>query len=310
MINRELIRLKVVQLQFARELNPKDDSAVEEDELNFSLNKAYELYLYLLNLLVEVKRHAAARAEAAGSRAQRLGIAPKGELPEARLAANQFLCQLEANEQLTAYREKQKPEWIEEAPFVKTLYTAFTDSEPFRLYLDKGESDYAADRELVRKLYKLLVCRNEAFEALLEDHSLYWNDDKHIVDSFVLKTIKRFTATSDPATPLLPPYDTAEDERFGRLLFIAARERSDETTALLRQHCKNWEFERLALMDVVIMRIALAEILAFPDIPLSVTFNEYLDIAKIYSTPRSSGYINGLLDHIVKDLRRENKLLK
>lgn len=184
------------------------------------------------------------------------------------------------------------------------------ENDVFRFYLDKEDYTYEADREVVRKLYKTCICNNEDFDSLLEDHSLYWNDDKDIIDSFVLKTIKRFNEASTPEQPLLPEFASDEDREFAVKLFRTTLERGMEMRQLIKDNCKNWEFNRLAYMDVIIMQIALTEIFSIPNIPLNVTFNEYLDIAKIYSTPRSASYINGLLDSIVKKAKSENKLLK
>ena len=208
------------------------------------------------------------------------------------------------------YQEKEKGEWPEEAAFVKKLYQQFTESDIFQMYLSKEDFSYEADRELVRKLYKTYVVDNEEFDELLEDHSLYWNDDKMVVDSFVLKTIKRFTEVSDEDQPLLPPYAVDEDREFAGRLFRSTLERGSELRDLIRRKIKNWEFNRLTFMDVIIMQIALAEILTFDSIPLNVSFNEYLDIAKAYSTPRSSSYINGMLDSIVKGLAAEGRIQK
>lgn len=310
MINRELIRLKVVQLIYAYYQNEGKTIDVAEKELNFSMDKAYELYHYLLSLLVEMKNVAARKEETRISRNKRMGTKVEGAFPETMLSQNKFLAQLEINEQLSEYREKQKKEWIEEDALVKKLYTTCTESDIFQLYLTKEDFSYEADREIIRKLYKTFICNNEDFDSLLEDHSLYWNDDKDIVDSFVLKTIKRFNENSGADQPLLPQYAVEEDREFATTLFRSTLENASEIRELIQSNCKNWEFSRLAFMDVIIMQIALAEILTFPTIPLNVTFNEYLDIAKVYSTPRSASYINGLLDHIVKGLKKENKILK
>lgn len=310
MINRELIRLKVVQLVYAYYQNEGKTIEMAEKELDFSLAKAYELYHYLLTLLVSMRQMAARKDENMRARSKRLGTTVEGLTPDGQFAANKFLLQLDENKQLLEYREKQKKEWIEEEAFVKKLYGKFIESDIYQMYLTKEDFSYDADRELIRKLYKTYVCNNEDFDSLLEDHSLYWNDDKEIVDSFVLKTIKRFNAESTAEQSLLPEYTSEEDHDFARQLFRATLEKSDEIRQLIKENCKNWEFNRLAFMDVLIMQIALAEIMTFPTIPVSVTFNEYLDIAKVYSTPRSASYINGLLDHVVKKLRAENKILK
>lgn len=309
MINRELIRLKVVQLVYAFYQNDGKTLDVAEKELKFSLSKAYELYKYLLSMLVDLKAYGERRAESSAARAERLGTKIGGLSPDRQFADNKFLVQLADNKALGEYREK-KQEWPEEPAFVKKLYTTMIESELYQNYLTKEDFSYEADRELIRKLYKTYVCNNEDFDSLLEEHSLYWNDDKEIVDSFVMKTIKRFKEDSTAEQELLPDYAAVEDKNFAGTLFVETLKRAQEVRQLIRENSKNWEFNRLAFMDVIIMQIALTEILTFPQIPLSVTFNEYLDIAKIYSTPKSAGYINGLLDHVVKSLKKKGELMK
>ena len=309
MINRELIRLKVVQLVYAFYQNDGKTLDVAEKELKFSLSKAYELYKYLLSMLVDLKAYGERRAESSAARAERLGTKIGGLSPDRQFADNKFLVQLADNKALGEYREK-KQEWPEEPAFVKKLYTTMIESELYQNYLTKEDFSYEADRELIRKLYKTYVCNNEDFDSLLEEHSLNWNDDKEIVDSFVMKTIKRFKEDSTAEQELLPDYAAVEDKNFAGTLFVETLKRAQEVRQLIRENSKNWEFNRLAFMDVIIMQIALAEILTFPQIPLSVTFNEYLDIAKIYSTPKSAGYINGLLDHVVKSLKKKGELMK
>ncbi len=311
MINRELIRLKVVQLIYAYYQNEGKAFDVAEKELKFSMAKAYDLYNYLLLLLVEMQKYAARKDEVRKAREKRTGITPgNGVYPDKQFAENRFLLQLAENKQLLEFVEKQKLSWDEEDAFIKKLYITFTDSEVYRLYLTKEEFTYETEREVIRKLYKTFVCNNDDFEPILEERSLYWNDDKEIIDSFILKTIKRFDEKNGAEQPLLPDFASEDDREFAHSLFRETITREEELRTLIKDNCKNWEFGRLANMDVVIMQIALAEILTCPTIPLSVTFNEYLDIAKVYSTPRSSSYINGLLDHIVKKLKQENKLLK
>ena len=308
MINRELIRLKVVQLVYAYYRNDGKTIETAQKELLFSLGKAYELYEYLLLLLVKVYELAGKKEEALRQRAQKGAAVLDGSV-EARLAANAMLKQLAENKALLAYRENRK-DWIEEEAFVKQLFTTFTESDIFKMYLDKEDFSYEADRELVRKLYKTYICHNEDFDDLIEEHSLYWNDDKFVVDSFVLKTIKRFTAESTPDQPLLPDYASDEDREFAIRLFQQSIRSEEETRTIISDGSKNWDLNRLAFMDLIIMQIALTEVMTFPSIPVSVTFNEYLNIAKVYSTPRSAGYINGMLDHMVKWLRKQNKILK
>lgn len=331
MINRALIRLKVVQLIYAYYQNEGKTTEVALKELEYSLDKAYDLYRSLLYLMVELKRMAERREELRVARLQRSATGSTPKSNDGVLASNLFLTQLESNQSLAAWAERQEHTWGKDEVLMKKLYEALLSHEVFLAYVDRQDYSYEADREVVRKLYKTLICNNEDFDAVLEEQSLYWNDDKEIVDSFVLKTIKRFEPQNGAEQELLPQYDVkedpnaiegagetletdqevmAEDQEFAHRLFLQTIERASELRQLISDNTKNWEFSRLAFMDVVIMQIALAEILTFESIPVQVSFNEYLDIAKIYSTPRSSSYINGVLDNIVRRLAEQGALLK
>ncbi|MDO5075557.1 MAG: transcription antitermination factor NusB [Bacteroidales bacterium] len=310
MINRALIRLKVVQLIYAYYQNEGKTTEVALNELYYSLDKSYDLYHSLLYLLVELRRMAERREELRVSRQLRSGATPTSASNDGLLATNQFLVQLESNQALAAWAEKQKHTWGQDDVLAKKLYESFLSHEVFLSYVDLQDRSYEADRELVRKLYKTLVVNNEAFDSLLEEQSLYWNDDKEIIDSFVLKSIKRFALENGAEQDLLPQYAAEEDKEFAARLFTTTIERMGELRQYISENTKNWEFSRLAFMDVIIMQIALAEILTFESIPVQVSFNEYLDIAKVYSTPRSSSYINGMLDNIVRRLAADGLVLK
>ena len=263
----------------------------------------------MLLLLVEIRRRAE-RVDAA-RKAKKLRVGG-GDAPsnDRLLANNLFLKQLSENEALLEFEAAQKWNWNSEDTFLKKIYDAWLSDDLFLRYVDTKEHDYETDRELVRKLYKNHVEKSDEFDALLEEQSLYWNDDKEIVDSFVLKTIKRFQPENGAAQELLPAYAAQEDQEFAGRLFKTTIERCDELRDLIKGSTKKWQFSRIAFMDLVIMQIALAEMLEFPSIPLNVTFNEYLDIAKIYSTPRSAGFIHGMIDGITKRLQEDGVLLK
>ena len=310
MINRDLIRLKVVQLIYAYYQNEDRPLNVVMQELDYSLQKAHELYLFLLTTLAEIRELAEKHVEVHLQHNQRLGIRVEAPLPDQYIAENKFLQQLSDNEALIEYREKRKQEWDDEEVLVKNTLKTITDSEILAIYIENGVFDYEADRELVRKLYKAFVMNNEEYDTLLEEHGIYWNDDKEIIDSFVIKTIKRFEPENGSSQELLPAFSNEEDQDFAHKLFKEVIARGEETRGLIRDNCKNWEFNRLAFMDIIITQIAITEIMIFPNIPISVSFNEYLEIAKVYSTPKSSSYINGLLDHIVKKLKEEQIILK
>ncbi len=306
MINRELIRTKIVQLTYAYYQNGSKNIESAEKELLFSLSKAYDLYNYLLALIVGITQESRRHLEVAQSRAKREGTA----MPSQKFAYNRFAMQLEGNKMLNEFMESQKTTWNDEPEFVKKMYLQIAESEIYKEYMDSKEDSYEADRELWRKLYRTLIQNNESLDALLEEKSLYWNDDKDVVDTFVLKTIKRFEEKNLSNQELLPEYDNMEDKEYARKLFRAAIMNAEEYQHYMSETSRNWDFSRLAYMDIVIMQIAIAEILTFPSIPINVSINEYVEIAKLYSTPRSAGYINGMLDAIARHLSATGKLLK
>lgn len=307
MINRVLIRLKIVQIVYAYYQNGGKNLDTAEKELFFSLSKAYDLYNYLLLLMVEVTKQANKRLNAAKNKL----VPTKEELfPNTKFVENRFIAQLEVNKQLLEFSNNQKKTWENEADFVKTLCDKILESDIYKEYMASETSSYEEDRELWRKLYKNIIFNNIELDQVLEDQSLYWNDDKEIVDTFVLKTIKRFDEKNGAKQELLPEFKDEEDQDFARRLFRRTILNADYYRHLISENTKNWDLDRVAFMDVVIMQIALAEILSFPNIPVSVSLNEYVEIAKLYSTPKSGGFINGTLDGIVNSLKKENKLTK
>lgn len=307
MINRVLIRLKIVQIVYAYYQNGGKNLDTAEKELFFSLSKAYDLYNYLLLLMVEVTKQANKRLNAAKNKL----VPTKEELfPNTKFVENRFIAQLEVNKQLLEFSNNQKKTWENEADFVKTLCDKILESDIYKEYMASETSSYEEDRELWRKLYKNIIFNNIELDQVLEDQSLYWNDDKEIVDTFVLKTIKRFDEKNGVKQELLPEFKDEEDQDFARRLFRRTILNADYYRHLISENTKNWDLDRVAFMDVVIMQIALAEILSFPNIPVSVSLNEYVEIAKLYSTPKSGGFINGTLDGIVNSLKKENKLTK
>ena len=306
MINRELIRIKVVQLSYAYYQNGSKNIDTAEKELMFSLSKAYDMYNYLLALIVGITREARRHVEVAEARAKREGTA----LPSTKFIYNRFALQLEQNKMLNDFMESQKKSWDDQPEFLKKIYLQIADSEIYKEYMDSADDDYQTDRELWRKLYRTLIQDNADLDALLEEQSLYWNDDKEVVDTFVLKTIKRFEERNSASQELLPEYDSEEDKDYARKLFRATILNGEEYQHYMSEASRNWDFSRLAYMDIIIMQIAIAEMMTFPSIPISVTINEYVELSKLYSTPRSAGYINGMLDAIAHHLVETGRLMK
>lgn len=307
MINRVLIRLKVIQVVYAYYQNGGKNVEAAEKELFYSLSKAYDLYNYLLLLMVEVTRFADRRID---NRRHKLRPTYEDLNPNTRFIDNAFMAQLAANKQLEEFCKNQKRTWNDEGDFVKRLFEQIEASDIYQKYMAKEALTYEDDRELWRKLYRTFIAQNDDIDELLEEQSLYWNDDKAIVDTFVLKTIKHFEPEKGDEQELLPEYKSDEDKEFARKLLHNAINNAEVYRKLMEQNTKNWNMERLAFMDILIMQVALAEILSFPTIPTTVSLNEYVEVAKMYSTPKSGSFVNGMLDTIVNQLKKENKLRK
>ncbi len=313
MINRDLIRRKIVQLTYAYYQNRNYNMDNAEKELMFSLSKSYDLYNYMLQLIVAITGEARKRYDVEVVRAQREGL----QEPSARLAFNEFAVQLEENKMLLDWIDVKHSNWDENIEVVRSLYNTITSSDLYADYVSGAfdaelpdMDDYDRDREWWRRVYKKFIQNNDEMDAFLEEKSLYWNDDKDIVDTFVLKTIKRFDKANKSKQELLPEYKDMEDREFARKLFRATILNADSYQRYMSTASRNWDFSRLAYMDVVIMQIAIAELTTFPGIPATVTINEYVEMAKVYSTPRSGGYVNGMLDNIARYLNEQGIIAK
>ena len=230
--------------------------------------------------------------------------------PNLKFVNNRLMRQLESNETLLKFAEQSKVDWVNYSDFLRRLLDTIIESDIYKEYMASETSSYEEDKELWRKLYKAFIFDNEELDALLEDISLYWNDDKAIVDTFVVKTIKRFKEENGAEQELLPEYKDDEDIEYAHKLFRASIQNAEEYRRLMSDNSKNWDMNRLAFMDVIIMQTAIAEVLTFPQIPVNVSINEYVEIAKYYSTPKSGAFINGLLDSIIKNLKKDNRISK
>lgn len=307
MINRELIRLKTLQICYAFHQNEGRTVDVAEKELALSMDKSYEMYNLLLLLLTEVGRMAQQVYEARVSRINRLGM-ENTENP--KFIKNLFLKQLEENLQLKAFANNCKYDWSDEYNLVKNIYQQVEQCPFFEAYMQTPEQDYEADREVCRQIYRTCICNNDALDELFEGRSLYWNDDKAIVDTFVLKTINRFTAEAGAEQQLLPKFQDESVRDYATKLIRQALTNAGYYDQLIAGQTRGWTIDRIALMDRVIMEVALAEIISFPSIPVSVSINEYVELAKMYSTPKSAKYVNATLDHVAKELMASHQLVK
>lgn len=307
MINRVLIRIRIVQVLYSYYQNKDGNIKKAESELQFSFQKSYDLYFYLLLLPVELTRAYSRRIESAKSK---LLPSEKDINPNTRLLDNKFVKQLETNDELLNYLKNRPLSWHENDSFIKSLLNNILSSAIYKEYTEKENVDYETDKDFWRTVFKQIIIKDEELDILLEDESLFWNDDVEIIESFVLKTIKKFEEANGSDQALLPMFKDDDDHVFAMKLLRESMFNGKEYRDMIALNAQNWEAERIAFMDQIIMQIALAELLNFPSIPVNVTLNEYIDIAKSYSTEKSASFINGILDSIVDILRKEKKIIK
>lgn len=307
MINRVLIRMKVMQMVYSFYQKEERSLATTEKELLFSLEKSYELYHLLLLLMIELTELHERRVDA-GRQKHRPTDAERN--PNLKLVENLFINQLKSNVQFREYCDSQKISWVNEPEFLRMMLDKILSSELYLTYIADHDKSFEKDRDFWRSAFKQIVLVDEELIETLEGMSLYWNDDIEVIGTFVLKSIKQFKAENGMYQDLLPMFKDMEDKEFAIELFRKSIMKEDDYRALIDQHTQNWEMERIAFMDIVIMQIAIAELFTFSSIPCNVTLNEYIELAKSYSTPKSGTFVNGVLNSLINQLKSENKLLK
>jgi len=281
-----------------------------KSDLIRSLDKAYDLYFGIFELIVEITREQRNRIEAAKEKY----IPTAADLnPETRFIDNAFVKRLLADEAFSRRLEKCPSQWSDDPVLVPRLLDAVLASEVYASYMAAPSVDYEKDCELWRDLCKNVIFPSDVLTETMENRSLYWNDDLQTMGTFVLKSIRQMaSAPSGAPMPFLPKYKDTEDENFGPELFSLAVEHKDEYRSYIDRfiNAEHWDPERLAFMDTVIMTCAIAELVNYPAIPVPVTMNEYVEIANNYSTARSGQFVNGLLYAVSEYLRSEGILTK
>ena len=307
MINRILIRIRIIQIVYAWYQNRDKDLRQVERELLLGLQKSYDLYYYLLKLMIEISDMYEMRVNTKMNK-----FLPTDEdlNPKMHLINNQFISQLRNNKMFVTYIAERPMSWESNNNFVKKLLDTILDSDTYKEYIELEKPTYEEDKEFFRKIFRTLIQRNEELDDILEDESIFCNDDIEIVQSFVLKTIKQFNKSEGEDQALLPMFNDSEDREYATKLLYETLSNGKEYREQITRHAKNWDFERIAFMDVIIMQVAMAELYSFPSIPIRVTLNEYIDLAKSYSTPKSSTFINGILDAIVTEMKKDKTIFK
>lgn len=279
------------------------------DQLEASLNKAYELYVSVFALIIELTRAQEERIE--NAKYKHLAT-PEEHNPNTRFIDNAFVARLMESKELEALINDNKVSWSADIALINSLLAAITSSEIYTRYMESPSTDYAADCDFWRNILGKVIFNNDDLAEALEDKSVFWNDDLQIMGTFVLKTIKTAEADADKPIVFLPRYKDDEDARFGAELFRDTVTNRDRYSEYINRFINtgSWDSDRQPFMDRVIMMTAISEFINYPKIPVPVTMNEYIEIANSYSTAKSGQFVNGILFNVVNMLRQEGILLK
>ncbi len=307
MISRRIIRTKVMQVLYAYYSSEEKSLNNTEKELFFCIHKTYDLYHYLFALVIDIADYAEGRIEIKKNKHQ-----PTHEdlHPNTKFVSNLFINQLRSNRQLNAYLKQTKLSWVNHPELIKELYLIMIESEIYDEYKNSEIRSYVDDRKFIEKIFNKIFLVSEELYEVLEEQSIYWNDDIEFVISVITKTIKKFNEFSDSDQRLMPMYKDDEDRVFAKELFRKSILNHEELQSLIKVHSSNWDVDRIAFMDILMMQLAITEFLHFPSIPTKVTMNEYIELSKFYSTEKSRNFINGILDKTLKDLKKEGKINK
>ncbi len=305
MISRRLLRTKALQVLYAYYVSDQPSLDKSKKELLFSVEKTYELYHYLLSLLLEISDYAETRIDIARSKY----FPTEAEAnPNVRFVSNPLLDSLRNNPEFTKYIGLKKISWVNNPELVKKCYSQLIEDSVYLSYMEIAEPDFAEHRNMISYILTDLIVPNELLNQILEEKSIYWNDDLEFAGSMALKTIS--SAKDKGRIKIYPKFKHPDDRQFMLDLFHKTVLHADENRALIQRFAQNWEFERIALMDIFIMQMAMTEAIEFPSIPTKVTFNEFIEISKYYSTEKSSQFINGILDKAFMTLKKEGKIHK
>ena len=306
MLNRRHIRIKVLQAFYAFFQSNNEDVLKGEKELFHSIEKIYDLYVFILMLFPSLKRQALIQIEEA-KRSEYLR--QDVHILKTGFIDNQLVDLIEQSKVLKKISKDRKINWEGdvENDLTKKIFKEVYQTDNYKNLLQSESPSFSDDKDTLVQLYKKEICNLEKLQHFFDEKSIYWQDDLDHVSSMILKTLK--SISEDQELEILPLWKEDEYE-FTQNLFRKAVLQKEENDAVLQTYSKNWEKERLATMDSLLMNLAMTDALEFDSIPIKVTLNEYIEISKFYSTPKSNSFINGILDRIFEDYKKDGKLIK
>lgn len=298
-----------MQALYAFTLNNDPDILRGEDELVRSIQRLHELYVYQLSFLIEIFDFALHRLE----EAKQKYLPTEEDLhPNTRFVDNRIILQLAGN--LDYYRRSDhlKISWKEEEELVRRLYQSIRTSDLYKDYMSSPLDSYESDRTFLLDLFRQFLQNDEALLSFYEEKYMHWANDCNVAYYYIEKTIKALeeNAARTDLLPGLTPLPEEEDREFAAVLYKQTIRHNGEYEELISSRTLNWDTERIAMLDMLLLKMALTEITEFPSIPVKVSFNEYIEISKEYSTPKSKVFINGILDKLISELTLQNRINK
>ncbi|NOZ46543.1 MAG: transcription antitermination factor NusB [Chlorobi bacterium] len=307
MLSRRLIRIKTLHVLYAYFTSSDPSINKFEKELLFSFDKTFDLYYALLLLIIEVKKYALKKIDIAKNKRVPTEIDLN---PNLRFVQNKLIEQIEDNISFKNYLNKKKISWVNYPELTKQIYQKMVNSDGYKNYMDNPDHSYSADKKFAIEFFINHLDSSELLYQVLEEQSIYWNDDVEFIINMIIKTLKGFNEKNGNRARLMPLFKNEDDKIFAKKLFRKTVVNSKEYLELIEKHTKNWEVERIAFIDIIFMQMAIAEVIEFESIPIKVTLNEYIEIIKFYSTAKSSTFINGILDNIITSLKKNGKIVK
>lgn len=308
MLSRRHIRVKVMQMIYAFNNKESIDLKLPQSQLLRSMEDMYNLYLLLVSLLIEV--HSKAEDYLNKSRQKHLATVQEKN-PNRKFIENRLLQQLKNNAALKEILKSNKPnDWKLDSEYVDIIFKRVTESEIYKDYMQVKQSSYKIDKNFVIDIFKNIIAPDDKLYDYIEDKKLTWLDDLPVINTAIVKLLKKVNENSNDSyfTPKL--YKDEEDKGFAIELLQKTILNQNKYNKEIADKTTNWDSDRLAVLDSILLKMAICELQNFPSIPTKVTMNEYLEIAKEYSTPKSSVFINGILDKIVKEYQVDGKLNK
>jgi transcription antitermination protein NusB len=308
MLNRRHLRVKVVQALYAYYQSESKEVKPFEKALLQSVDKVNEMYIWMLSLLTEVADYSVRDAE---ERANKYLPSEADLNASTQLKDNVFIRTLRENNQYQAAEKKYSSSWSFDPEIPKSLFSSLKSTPEYAEYLKATDRSIRAEKDIIKFIFKKVIMKSPAIEQAFEERFISWPVDKEVLQAMIAKTFKNFSSENAQENSLaqLTP-DWTEDRVFIIELFNKTIAHEDEYQEMISQKTRNWEAERIAMMDTLLMRTAITELVHFSSIPVKVTINEYIEIAKEFSTPKSNSFINGILDKILGDLKAAGKIRK